>query len=85
LLLAGVGCLYTQYISLVCDLYLLISSLLPPRGTGIAVYTRAPFSKTAVFTNVITFVVNIFFSHVVSFNNRLQQLLSCQRAARLFR
>jgi hypothetical protein len=54
------------------DLYLLISSLLPPRGTGIAVYTRAPFSKTPVFTNVITFVVNIFFSHVVSFNNRLQ-------------
>jgi hypothetical protein len=54
------------------DLCLLISSLLPPRGTGIAVYTRAPFSKTPVFTNVITFVVNIFYSHVVSFNNRLQ-------------
>jgi hypothetical protein len=25
------------------DLYVLISSLLPPRGTGIAVYTKAPF------------------------------------------
>jgi hypothetical protein len=30
------------------------------------------FPKPQLFTNVITFVVNIFFSHVVSFNNRLQ-------------
>jgi hypothetical protein len=32
------------------------------------------FSKPQLFTNVITFVVNIFYSHVVSFNNRLQFL-----------
>jgi hypothetical protein len=29
------------------------------------------FPKPQLFTNVITFVVNIFYSHVVSFNNRL--------------
>jgi hypothetical protein len=49
-----------------------ISSLLPPKGIGIAIHTRAPFSYIPVIYQFTHFVVNIFISQVVSFNNRLQ-------------